>query len=76
VIDNQYLQVIVEMPAKMYHTSYGKTYSKFHMPFEDFFNKRDVPFIVNLECKKHTGCSRQNECKSEYQIPDFPVKRK
>ena len=64
------------MPEKVNDTGESKSYSTFNMPFQNSFDKRNVPFIVYLKSHEYTGQSSHEKCHSEDQIPEFSVKLK
>jgi hypothetical protein len=67
----KYTAIVGEMPDEMKNACKRHSYSEFHMPFQDCFYKRQIPFIGDLKGHKQACNSGSNECSRKKDVPEL-----
>ncbi len=62
------------MPNKVKESGRSQADPKLHVPFNNRFDNRNIPFIVYLECKEYSGKSRKNKSYRQDYIPQLFMK--
>jgi len=61
------------MPQKMKNSGKCKCNAGLHMPFQDGFDERDLPFVCYLEGKKQTSQGSGYKNRRHNEVPDTAV---